>query len=735
MARMRQLVLGVASGSALYSGMVPALGLGEITLHSALSQPLDAEIELLQVGDLSNSDMKVRLAPADVFTRSGVERFYFLNDLRFTPILDGSRNVIRVVSSKPVREPYLNFIVEVARPNGQLYREYTVLLDPPGSTAYSSSAASIAAAQQAPAPKPVAVATTNKTPIPSRMPPAILGQRYRVQRGDSLWRIASNLVKAGSPASREALMEDIFALNQSAFVGGNRNRLRVDQNLLLPDSAAPAAAPVVQAPVAQPATPSAAAPVTQPTTASATAPAVQAPVTQPATPPATAPAQAPAPASVTPQVPAADTNAVQDNPAEQVTDAPSAEAVPGVEPAIPSEAVAQVNEQLQEVSEQNAQLQSALAQMQSQLEELRQQMAEKDRQLQAISQEVAQRPPAEAATQAETDAATNSSTLGWSFWLVAGLPLLGLALFGLLVAYRRKAEEQPPEPVKETPAVAVAEPAPAPASAPVSRPVAAQPVAEPDPLEGANVYIAYGRFAEAASALRRSIEQHPQRTDLRLRLCEVYGELADEPAFLDQQKTLLELGVPAAQIEPIRARYFSNSAAASASAAAAASHQAVAPEPLVDGDYQLNLDDFSLDADWDLVSPFKAETPERLKKKAQQEAQEAEVDEHFSSNLQELPEVFEMGEQPAEPEPAPVDEYVLDEQFLDAFDEGEEPPLHGMDIEELAGDPEHMTKLNQALAYIKQGDIEQACDILNEVIDEGDEQEKQAARQLLAEIA
>ncbi|WP_277372021.1 FimV/HubP family polar landmark protein [Pseudomonas sp. AA-38] len=717
MARMRQLVLGVASGSALYSGMVPALGLGEITLHSALSQPLDAEIELLQVGDLSTSDMKVRLAPADVFTRSGVERFYFLNDLRFTPILDGSRNVIRVVSSKPVREPYLNFIVEVARPNGQLYREYTVLLDPPGSTAYSSSAASIAAVPQASAPKAVAVATTNKTP----MPPAILGQRYRVQRGDSLWRIASSLVKAGSPASREALMEDIFALNQSAFVGGNRNRLRVDQNLLLPDSAAPAAAPVGQAPVAQPTTPS------------ATAPAVQAPVTQPATSSATEPAvQAPASATVTPEAPAADTtNAVQDSPAEQVVGAPSAEVVPGVAPAMPSEAVAQVNEQLQEVSEQNAQLQSALAQMQSQLEELRQQMAEKDRQLQAISQEVAQRPPAEAATQAETDAAANSSTLGWSFWLVAGLPLLGLALFGLLVAYRRKAEEQPSEPVKETPAAAVAEPVPA----PVSRAVAAQPVAEPDPLEGANVYIAYGRFAEAASALRRSIEQHPQRTDLRLRLCEVYGELADEPAFLDQQKALLELGVPAAQIEPIRARYFSNSAVASASAVAAASHQAVAPEPLVDGDYQLNLDDFSLDADWDLVSPFKAETPERLKKKAQQEAQEAEVDEHFSSNLQELPQVFEMDEEHAAAEAAPVDEYVLDEQFLDAFDEGEEPPLHGMDIEELAGDPEHMTKLNQALAYIKQGDIEQACDILNEVIDEGDEQEKQAARQLLAEIA
>lgn len=89
MARVRQLMLGLASGSALYSGMAPALGLGEITLHSALNQPFEAEIELLEVGDLGAQDLRVGLAPAEVFSRSGVERFYFLNDLRFTPLLQG----------------------------------------------------------------------------------------------------------------------------------------------------------------------------------------------------------------------------------------------------------------------------------------------------------------------------------------------------------------------------------------------------------------------------------------------------------------------------------------------------------------------------------------------------------------------------------------------------------------------------------------------------------------------
>ena len=57
------------------------------------------------------------------------------------------------------------------------------------------------------------------------------------------------------------------------------------------------------------------------------------------------------------------------------------------------------------------------------------------------------------------------------------------------------------------------------------------------------------------------------------------------------------------------------------------------------------------------------------------------------------------------------------------------------DFDHLAGNPAHMAKLNQALAYIKQGDVATACDILNEVIDQGDDEQKRAARQLLAEIA
>ncbi len=121
--------------SCLLAGQASALGVGDITLHSALNQPLDADIELLDVGDLGADEIEVRLAGADVFAAAGVERLQFLNELRFSPVLQGrGGNRIHVSSSRPVQEPYLNFLVEVARPNGRIVREFTVLLDPLGYT-------------------------------------------------------------------------------------------------------------------------------------------------------------------------------------------------------------------------------------------------------------------------------------------------------------------------------------------------------------------------------------------------------------------------------------------------------------------------------------------------------------------------------------------------------------------------------------------------------------------------
>ncbi|AHL32841.1 peptidoglycan-binding protein LysM [Pseudomonas brassicacearum] len=215
--------VSVVVGALGYSALASALGLGEITLHSALNQPLRADIALVDVAGVSEGDLSASLANPDDFSRAGVERVFFLNSLRFTPVLRGERSFIRVTSSKPVEEPFLNFLVQLNQPNGRLLREYTVLLDPPGTPG-------IVPARDDPSGAPESSLATRATPA-IKPPPAVQGKRYTVVQGDNPWVIAKRLHDAGSNASVNELMQGIQALNLGS------DRLSIGQRLLLPDSA------------------------------------------------------------------------------------------------------------------------------------------------------------------------------------------------------------------------------------------------------------------------------------------------------------------------------------------------------------------------------------------------------------------------------------------------------------------------------------------------------------------
>ena len=107
------------------------LGLGEIEVNSALNQKLNADIELLSALPEDVETIIVKLASRKEFSRAGLDRPYSLNDLRFKSVVINDTPYIKVSSGSPIREPFLNFLVEIDWPNGHLLREYTVLLDPP----------------------------------------------------------------------------------------------------------------------------------------------------------------------------------------------------------------------------------------------------------------------------------------------------------------------------------------------------------------------------------------------------------------------------------------------------------------------------------------------------------------------------------------------------------------------------------------------------------------------------
>ncbi|GAB3276618.1 hypothetical protein GCM10027297_12260 [Parahaliea aestuarii] len=243
----------------LHAGSVWALGLGDITLESFLNEPLKAKVDLLNTGGLHEDQIRVRLATTEDFDRMGVDRAYFLTGIKFeVQVEENGQGSILIRSDDPVLEPYLDFIIETRWPSGRLLREYTVLVDPP---AFDSAAEVVSASRRVEEvegiPDPSAkktepeVATGTRVGVgqksslaPGQMPqrnfsadtsqaPAP-GARYMVRRDENLWSIAQAARPDGTSVHQTML--DIQRLNPDAFIDGNINRIKAGYIIYLPAS-------------------------------------------------------------------------------------------------------------------------------------------------------------------------------------------------------------------------------------------------------------------------------------------------------------------------------------------------------------------------------------------------------------------------------------------------------------------------------------------------------------------
>jgi len=233
-----------------------AVGLGEIRLDSALNERLRAEIPLIDIRGLDASEIIVSLASNQDFARLGVERFFYLGDLRFEVEVSRSGvGVVRVTSSRPITEPYLNFLVQVLWPQGRLLKEYTLLLDPP--TFSQAPAPVVSEAVQAPA-EQVSSGVVDRAPVvapapaarvelaptapvtdgaPAALDAGIVGDEYRMtDRTDTLWSIAQR-VRPSRRATIDQTMLAIQRRNPDAFLDNNINRLKAGMTLRLPSEA------------------------------------------------------------------------------------------------------------------------------------------------------------------------------------------------------------------------------------------------------------------------------------------------------------------------------------------------------------------------------------------------------------------------------------------------------------------------------------------------------------------
>ena len=235
--------LPIVAAGVLSAAIIPrdgwALGLGELTLYSYLNEPFRAEVALLEADALDANDVHVDLASDTEFERLGVSRDFFLTSINFQVESDESGHRVVLTTEAPLREPYLDFVVEARWPDGRLLREYTVLIDlPPRPVVAARQDAPIEEAAQSDEQAMVSDAETASAraggyaiDAASRPSP---GSQYLVTNTDTLWRIASDGAAAG--VSVEQTMLEIVAANPAAFQAGNINGLKSGYLLQIPEA-------------------------------------------------------------------------------------------------------------------------------------------------------------------------------------------------------------------------------------------------------------------------------------------------------------------------------------------------------------------------------------------------------------------------------------------------------------------------------------------------------------------
>ncbi len=128
---MHKLILILAFAASVLPFHAQALGLGNITVNSALNQKLDARIDVLSAIPEDAEVLIVKLASAKAFVDAGMDRPQVLNSLKFKTQVEAGTVYIAVTSPKPVRDPSLSLLLDVDWPKGHLIRQYSILLEPP----------------------------------------------------------------------------------------------------------------------------------------------------------------------------------------------------------------------------------------------------------------------------------------------------------------------------------------------------------------------------------------------------------------------------------------------------------------------------------------------------------------------------------------------------------------------------------------------------------------------------
>ena len=118
------LKLAAAISLAVFAVTAHSLALTEGELKSNLNQQLDVRIGLLtdEVAELDN--LKISLSYSE---KKNVSRY----QLKYEVLKSDEGNFLKITTSDVIREPIIEFILDIGWSDGHIVREYSFLIDPP----------------------------------------------------------------------------------------------------------------------------------------------------------------------------------------------------------------------------------------------------------------------------------------------------------------------------------------------------------------------------------------------------------------------------------------------------------------------------------------------------------------------------------------------------------------------------------------------------------------------------
>jgi len=224
---------------------VRAIGLATSASTRPSMSLLSAQIDIVGATRDDLAALTAKVANREVFQRYGADRPSFLSSATFKVGLDAQgRPVLNIRSSDAFTDPLVSFLVDLRWGNGELVREYSLLLDPAGfgssnrapEPTYAalpqseSPAAPVAVVQEdatataTDASKPAPRATPTIAAVP-RAPTGAARAHHRITSHDTLRAIARRS-GAHTELAIQRTMIALFRANPHAF-DANINRLHL----------------------------------------------------------------------------------------------------------------------------------------------------------------------------------------------------------------------------------------------------------------------------------------------------------------------------------------------------------------------------------------------------------------------------------------------------------------------------------------------------------------------------